>query len=187
VHAKTIHRCLASCLALLATPALALSGACYRMQADQNAVAPDGGGDGGDTDSDSSVDTGPACEGSGVWHDEVSGHCWENPAPGGLTDGWGASNYCEELELDGHSDWQLPDVDALRSLIPCEGCVGDGPGNDGCYWPGAVGGPCGVHYWSSSWLPENSTFVWYVDYENASVGFVHKENVGYVRCIRAAD
>ena len=84
-----------------------------------------------------------------------------------------ASAYCSGLTLDGHSDWRVPNIDELRSLVDgcagtdtggacplssqvtdwntpltspaCNGCTsGLGPGNDGCYWPAEIADPeCG--------------------------------------------
>lgn len=191
---------------------LPLFAACYQVGGAGESSAPDGGdgeGDGGDT----GVDTGIDCEGGGVWYDEGRGRCWEQAASEGMTDGWSALSYCEELTLAGYHDWELPSVDDLRSLIRgcaetetgggcavgggsamddwteiCEGCIpDDGPGIDGCYWPDQIVGSCANWYWSASQLPDNATFVWNVHFADAAIGFMHKENFGFTRCVRASD
>ena len=186
--------------------------ACHQVGDAIESSAPDAGDDDGglvDTGSGEPLD----CDGSGVWLDVGAGRCWEGSAAGGMTDGWSAVTYCEELSVAGYADWRLPGVDDLRSLVrgcddtqtdgacgvetgspmedcneACGGCVpGEGPSGEGCYWPAELGGTCSSWYWSESELPENTTFVWNVHFEDAAVGFVHKENMGLVRCVRTVD
>jgi hypothetical protein len=186
--------------------------ACHQAGDAIEGPAPDAGDDdGGPVDTGSGVPL--DCQGSGVWLDEEPALCWEESASEGMTDGWSAVTYCEDLSLAGYPDWRLPSVDDLRALVrgcgdtqtggactveagspmedcneACEGCIsGDGPAGGGCYWPAEIGGTCSSWYWSDSKLPENATFVWNVHFEDAAVGFMHKENMGLVRCVRAAD
>ncbi|MFO8070396.1 MAG: DUF1566 domain-containing protein [Polyangia bacterium] len=73
------------------------------------------------------------CQGGRL--DPFTGLCWQNPPSetainwyeaGGAADPehnpGGAVDYCKELELGGSTDWRLPDIDELISLL--RGCVG---------------------------------------------------------------
>ena len=86
-----------------------------------------------DTDTDADTDTGTDDDCPG-WYDSVWHVCWQNPAnlpsmnwyeavgeedtdhnPGGAID------YCGDLDESGYTDWRLPDIDELLSLM--RGCV----------------------------------------------------------------
>ncbi len=145
----------------------------------------DGGGD--------DDDTGTAGD---VWCDPSSGLCWQNGSKetsatdhGGSVSG--ALSYCDSLKLGGYSDWRLPSIQELVSLIrdcgsdscgvsdpecleqscseKCESCdafKGNGQGYwiDGCYWPADVTGSCNGTYWSSSKVPEDPDKPWAQEY-----------------------
>ena len=78
----------------------------------------DGGSD-GDTDSDTDADS-DACSGDGLWYDEASGLCWQEPPPEGAMAWSDAVSYCDGLEQGGRTDWRLPNIDELISLL--RGC-----------------------------------------------------------------
>ena len=124
-----------------------------------------------------------------------------------------AKNYCEKLSLGGHSDWKLPSITALRSIIrgcaktqtggtcgvtddcltsnPCakDGCRGcssnQGPAG-GCYWPETLAGACG-RYWSSSLMTSYENTAWYVIFNYAFISFDNQDSKKFVRCVRGAD
>jgi hypothetical protein len=116
-----------------------------------------------------------ACTNYTVWCDPDTDLCWQNPQKdaydyddAGLTQP-DAIRYCKELVFGGYSDWRLPDIDELRTLLrgneptmtdgDCpltEGSLMDdmsheacsenmeygGPGPGGCYWPPELSGTC---------------------------------------------
>ena len=121
-----------------------------------------------------------------------------------------AVNYCNNLNEDGHSDWRLPDIDELRTLIKncpttetggeCKvseksGCLS----NDDCWEPQ---GSCycenrsGDYYsnlgdndlfWSSSTMSNNSYDAWSVYFNQGLVAVSDKHlNLYNVRCVRGA-
>jgi Protein of unknown function (DUF1566) len=86
-----------------------------------------------DTDSDTDSDADGECTASGNWYDSQSGLCWQDPSStsemnwyeaSGTADSSynpsGATDYCADLEAGGLSDWRLPNIDELISLI--RGC-----------------------------------------------------------------
>jgi hypothetical protein len=152
-----------------------------------------------------------ACD--GTWRDPTTGYLWENPASDAAGSWDAAVMYCNALALCGMpaGSWHLPDIDELRSLIRgcpatmtggacgvtdsclggdacwaegCDGCgpVG-GPGSGGCYWDGALGGPCDWWYWSSSPFAASGILNWDVSFYNATVRYNAKSNAGDVRCV----
>lgn len=168
----------------------------------------------GDDDDDDNDDENDDDESSDeAWTDAVTGLMWQNPP--GVPMSWDAAiDYCEGLSFAGHSDWRLPTISELRSLIrgcpetetdgycdvtddcldyadcgtynKCNGCdIGEGP-DGGCYWPSKLNGIC-HWYWSSSEVdnfPEK--YAWYVSFELACIRYMSKasEEGGSVRCVR---
>jgi len=168
------------------------------------------------SDTDSSTHP-PMTECDGGLFDPDTNLCWQHPAGGELD--WvisdrewveyPASDYCLELDQGGSTDWYLPNIDQLRSLIrgcpqtepggecgvsyswgcldeecaeECGGCSGDGM----CFWDPALGEDCG-RYWSSSQCTGSySDHAWVVAFGNAIVDFVGVEESELVRCVRNA-
>lgn len=110
-----------------------------------------------------------------AWCDDTSGLCWQDPQreaddldEGGLRPA-DAVRYCEQVAFGGYSDWRLPTIDELRTLVrgnPATEAGGEcplhdgsvssdmndptcqpaaeygGPGDGGCYWPAELTGNC---------------------------------------------
>jgi len=130
----------------------------------------------------------------------VSGQCftWQNP-PADLMTWQDAMNYCNGLTQDGHSDWRLPTISELRSLIrgcpatetggscgvtdgclsysgcrnsDCDGCSSGGGPAGGCYWPDGMEGSCSLYwssYWSSSEREDYYDYAWDVNFVSGNV------------------
>ena len=104
-----------------------------------------------------------------AWTDPGSGLTWQNGSSVGGEYSWqDAQDYCDNLAWAGYSDWWLPNIDQLRSLIDgcadteqggacnvstdcwsnsvcrnaaCNGCgLLSGPGSSGAYWPSEISG-----------------------------------------------
>ncbi len=179
---------------------------CVDQECVQDESASDGDdstadGDDSNTDGDSSI--------SGTWTDSSSGLTWQNP-PADRSIVWDdAKDYCANLSLDGHSDWRLPTISELRSLIRgcsntetggsctiqddgclssdcrrnCGGCSdSDGPA-DGCHWPDEMEGWCSS-YWSSSPVEDGGSDAWHVGFNGGYVGYGIVDSNVFVRCVR---
>jgi len=151
--------------------------------------------------------------------------CWTDPASGLTWQIWplAESNYmnwstakahCRDLDLAGHTDWHLPTIGELRSLIrgcpgtelggsckvgetgclsgSCEGpgdclscSVGGGPA-DGSYWPDEMQG-VDKGYWSST-ITEGGYndlgWAWTVTFHDGTVGGDHVNYEYRARCVR---
>lgn len=133
------------------------------------------------------------------------------PEIGAHHDGAEAIDYCALLELAGETDWRLPTISELRTLIrgcpstatggscgvtddcatgrcvgdPCDGCADDEGPADGCYWPeDALLGEC-VPHWSST-RPPDPYSLWYLDFRQGQIDSLWAGEMWCVaRCVRA--
>ncbi len=157
-----------------------------------------------DDDYDSSLN----CDGE-VCTDESSGLMWQNGDESNFE--WvQAKSYCQDLDWGGYSDWRLPTISELRTLIrgcsetetggpcgitdsclnsddcwnkACTGCTGwGGPGPGGYYRPGVLTGD-GWRYWSSSADLGMNNFVYGVDIDYPQI-IIKKGQHDNARCVR---
>lgn len=152
------------------------------------------GKDGKTSDAYTTADT----SGTGSsWKDPSSGLTWQNPPSENYMEWQEAMDYCANLTQDSHSDWRLPTISELRSLIrgcsgtesggscgvtdsclsysscyddACEGCDYQKGPADGCYWPNEMDGAC-YWYWSSSTPGGNVGSACHVYFGYGAVGF----------------
>jgi hypothetical protein len=92
-----------------------------------------------------------------------------------------AISQCENLTYAGYSDWRLPNMKELFSLIKYEGS--SRPYIDTTYFPNTVNG----YYWTSTTFALTPSRAMYVHFGSGDVSDSHKTNTGnlYVRCVRA--
>jgi len=163
-----------------------------------------------------------SCEGDGVWEDTATGLCWmredahievsENDYQDiYFMNWWDASTLCSKNKWGGYSDWRLPEVQELISLVrdcpsencpvidpvcldytcnddqACAGCEEPlaGPGAEGCYWPSGLGPDCSFPRWSISLVESHSELAWCVDFAVGEVYPWNRNGTAYrVRCVR---
>ena len=175
---------------------------------DDNDTGDDDEGD-DDTDDDNDLTNDFAIIGE-IWTDSTSGLMWQKD-PTRFCDWYDAKIYCDGLSWNGYSDWRLPSISELRTLIrecdatktggscgvtdsclqsdcwddSCTGCLSNnGPGPNGLYWPSELDGEC-CGYWSSSEVTDFVNYAWYIHFNNGLVeDYGVREYKWNVRCVR---
>ncbi len=139
-----------------------------------------------DTDTDSGSDT-LDCEGGR--YDQSTGLCWQNPRASGTYKWQGAIDYCDDLDLAGHTDWHLPSRDDFIELLgDCDSDVAGGGSGfcNLCEESGTCSALFGSDtdwYWSSSSYDSNSAWVAY--FSSGGVNVLIVINDRDVRCVRS--
>ena len=90
-----------------------------------------------------------------------------------------ALSYCESLSLGGYTDWRLPNVKELQSIVN----YGNFPPTiDQTYFPNTASS----YYWSSTTNLNSDVNAWGVYLYNGMVGHIFKTSTNsyYVRCVR---
>ena len=137
----------------------------------------------------------------------VGGRMWSSRSSSTYTWG-GAVSYCDNLTEGGYSDWRLPNINELRTLIKnCDGsqaggscavqdpsCLSSTCSSDSCYcdymetnggYYSKLGDPDGVMLCSSSDISDLTGYVWCVYFESGEVGSGRRAYDGIsVRCVR---
>ena len=120
--------------------------------------------------------------GDGTVTDETTGLMWMQ-SDDGLTRNWkDALAYCETMTASaplaaGHSDWRLPDVNELQTLVDIDVRF---PSIDESVFSCENG-----DYWSSSSSAGNSDYAWRVFFGYSTVSYSDKGATNYVRCVRS--
>ena len=98
----------------------------------------------------------------------------------GTTRTWAnAEPYCSGLSLGGQSDWRIPEIRELQTIVD----FGKSGHLDATYFTGT---DSTGYYWSTNYLGSNSK-AWYMRVGHGTVGDLDKGNTLYVRCVRGAN
>jgi hypothetical protein len=124
------------------------------------------------------------CSSEGRFSDNADGtvtdHCtglmWQKETDPGTYTWQQALQYCEGLSLAGHSDWRLPNVRELQSIVDYGR---DNPSID------PVFGAVSHWYWSSSTYVFYPGSAWVVYFYDGHVSSGYKGDSGYVRAVRS--
>jgi hypothetical protein len=114
--------------------------------------------------------------GDGTVTDSRTGLVWQKQDDGTTKTWKNAITYCEGLTLGGQSDWRLPNVKELKTIVDNSKKF---LAIDTTYFPNTQGS-----YWSSSSFASSSNFAWFVHFSNGYVNELQKTNTYYVRCVR---
>jgi len=116
---------------------------------------------------------------SDVLNDSKTGLIWQdNSAVKNTKMNWTeAISYCSDLSLARHSDWRLPSIKDLQSIVDISQ-----------YNPAIKKGFKNVNtsdaYWSSSVYVSNTKNAWIVFFRNGYTNGNFKTDGNYVRCVR---
>ncbi|MCC6159425.1 MAG: DUF1566 domain-containing protein [Deltaproteobacteria bacterium] len=160
-----------------------------------NDVESDDDDDGQDPDDDADLCSDQEFIG-GTWEDVSTGLLWQTGRSCDRRRYGAAEEYCDVLTLGNFSDWRLPTISELRSLVrgcaatmaggdcaatdecydsescendSCVGCsYGKGP-NEWCYGAEELDAPCGW-FWSSTPRSNTTENRWCLRYESGGVG-----------------
>ena len=116
--------------------------------------------------------------GADTFTDAKTGLTWQdNIASATVEKNWNdAKEYCRNLNLDGYSDWRLPSIKELQSIVDITK-----------YNPAIKSGFKNVtsnFYWSSSPFVSDSFGAWIVDFSSGNTDSYNKSGKTYVRCVR---
>lgn len=106
--------------------------------------------------------------------DSTTGLMWQDGYKASLK--WGeAIGYCEALSLGGYSDWRLPNIKELQSII------------DRSRYPAIKSGfvnPSSIEHWSSTTYPLHPDYAFLVYFSNGYSYARQKSYSPLVRCVR---
>jgi len=113
--------------------------------------------------------------GDGTVTDNCTGLTWQKDTAAGKYTWPEALQYCEDLELGGKTDWRLPNVRELQSIV-----------DYGRYGPAIdpVFSAESSWYWSSSSLVGSPDLAWFVYFNLGLVDYGFKSYHDYVRAVR---
>ena len=100
---------------------------------------------------------------------------WQKQYSAGKVDWAGALDYCENLEYAGYSDWRLPNLNELSSLINYDRYD---PASD---FPDVTS----ETFWASTFISYLRNMVLLIDFQDGEWRIDFKENKHYVRCVRS--
>ena len=112
--------------------------------------------------------------GDGTVTDNVTELMWQQVVPTATYSQAGAANYCSTLTLAGHSDWRLPSVIELVSIVDLGPSTA--PMINGTYFPST---PANV-FWSSSPVAGSPSDAWGVDFYGGCTDRLRR--VQYLQC-----
>jgi len=112
-----------------------------------------------------------------VVSDNVTGRLWQRAVAPGTYNWAQAKSYCAALDLGGHSDWRLPSMKELQTIVD-ETRVN--PAIDASVFPSTPS----EYFWSSSPVSGSTPHAWYVHFSNGYPDFDVVSNTYRVRCVR---
>ena len=139
------------------------------------------------------------------WEDPDSGLMWSMRSS--LMDWDMTVDYCSKLSEGGFTDWRMPSINELRTLI--KGCPYAEPGaycgvRDNCLSSGCWNYKCilcedidsytklddghaGWKLWSASEISDNTNYAWDIDLVLGGLRQEYKNEDGFVRCVRGGN
>jgi len=113
--------------------------------------------------------------------DNITGLIWQdNEEAKTVTKNWeDAKSYCADLSLGGDSDWRLPTIVELQSIVV------DGKVNPSIDTTKFVNYTTSYDYWSSTTYASYTNLAWLVSFYYGYTSYSNKSYGNSVRCVRA--
>jgi len=138
-----------------------------------------------------------------TWTDPQTNLMWKANNTSTTVPWYSGKKYCESLQLEGYTDWRLPTIDELRTIVydcpstePRGACqASEFCNNDGCICGSCesksrcnrnnnLSGLC-TRAWSTTEMEWNSERVFYLDFNGGAVDVVEKAKASFlVQCVR---
>ena len=115
--------------------------------------------------------------GNGTVTDTSTDLTWQKDTPEDIVNWEQALAYCESLSLGGYTDWRLPNINELRSLV--EYSMYD-PAVHPTYFPDTLS----LFYWSSTTSAINVSNAWGISFLDGSGKSANKSSFSRVRAVR---
>ncbi len=113
-----------------------------------------------------------------VVEDSVTGLMWQKNGNAAGSKTWNnAKNYCANLSLWWYSDWKLPNVKELESIVDFSK---KNPSIETSKFTNTVS----RYYWSSTTYSNGTGYAWGVYFYYGYSSYYSKTNYKYVRCVR---
>lgn len=116
---------------------------------------------------------------NGIISDNVTGLLWQAASAPDTYNWRDALNYCAGLTLGGYSDWRLPTIKELSTLVDC-GIALPGPAINTDYFPDTEPSD----YWSSTPGAYGAGHAWRADFSNGYVSYGKRWEKHQVRAVR---
>ena len=110
--------------------------------------------------------------------DSATGLEWQDDAVGTKTIWQDAIARCETLTLDAKSDWRLPNLNELTSIVDDTKSY---PAIDTTVFNNTISN----YYWSSTTIAGSTNYAWRVYFNYGPQYGNYKTDNSYVRCVRA--
>ncbi|OGU06022.1 MAG: hypothetical protein A2075_22625 [Geobacteraceae bacterium GWC2_58_44] len=112
---------------------------------------------------------------NGTVSDNTTGLAWQQ-ATGPSTDWNSALSYCESLNLGGSSDWRLPNIKELESIVDD---TTSSPAVNAAFFPNTVAN----FYWSSTSSGNSALYAFHGNFDGGFLDESLKTSNQYVRCV----
>jgi hypothetical protein len=116
--------------------------------------------------------------GDGTVTDPSTGLMWQQSSASETKTWASALSYCEDLDLADYTDWRLPNIKELFSIVDFTRWH---PVIDTVHFPDTQSS----RYWSSTIDAYDTVYAWYMDFNYGYGSSYSKSNYGYVRAVRA--
>ena len=115
--------------------------------------------------------------GNDTMTDLATGLTWQRQDDNNEREWAAAHSYCQALSLGGKTNWRVPNIKELQSIV-------DNRITDPAIDPNAFPGTNSSSYWSATTYSLNSGSAWFVAFRTGAVSSSSKSVSNYVRCVR---